>query len=187
MRRRQPKRPDEFCRLTSTGSPSQGWLPHRAQSLSMVEVRAFACKQSQRDCGYQPKVGAPAPTLGERNVTKTTPTALWPTWCARVGDGWAATPKAFGVGDVWRPMTQGSRGRQPWALGRSPFGAEQMLIRTRAVSRRQTTLAELARAWQHRRNSQPNIMKNRLAAALIYLWLAASAWTQNQLDFSRTE
>src|SRR6266849_2367352 len=42
MRRRQPKRPDEFCRLTSTGSPSQGWLPHRAQSLSMVEGRAVA-------------------------------------------------------------------------------------------------------------------------------------------------
>jgi acetyl esterase/lipase len=30
-------------------------------------------------------------------------------------------------------------------------------------------------------------MKNRLAAALICLWLAASAWTQNQPDYSRTE
>src|SRR5437879_6897001 len=30
-------------------------------------------------------------------------------------------------------------------------------------------------------------MKNRLAAALVCLWLASSAWTQNQLDYSRTE
>src|SRR2546426_3242088 len=35
--------------------------------------------QSQRDCVLQPKVGAPAPTLGARLEPETTPTALRPT------------------------------------------------------------------------------------------------------------
>ena len=35
--------------------------------------------QSQRDCVLQPKVGAPAPTLGARLEPETTPTGLWPT------------------------------------------------------------------------------------------------------------
>src|SRR5258708_16029125 len=41
-RRSQPKRPDEFCELNSTGSRSQGWLSHRAKGLSRVEGRAVA-------------------------------------------------------------------------------------------------------------------------------------------------
>src|ERR1700722_17609725 len=30
------------------------------------------------DCGLQPKVGAPVPTLGEHDKSEATPTALWP-------------------------------------------------------------------------------------------------------------
>src|SRR5439155_22672333 len=35
--------------------------------------------QPQRGCGSKPKVGAHAPTLGERDKTGTTATRLWPT------------------------------------------------------------------------------------------------------------
>jgi hypothetical protein len=34
-------------------------------------------RQSQRDCGLQPKVGAPAPTLGYRKTNSSTTTWLW--------------------------------------------------------------------------------------------------------------
>ena len=35
--------------------------------------------QPQRGCGAKPKVGAHAPTLGERGKTEATATRLWPT------------------------------------------------------------------------------------------------------------
>src|SRR2546426_858171 len=35
----KPRRPDECCKLNSTGSPPQSWLSLRAQSLSMAETR----------------------------------------------------------------------------------------------------------------------------------------------------
>jgi len=35
--------------------------------------------QPQRGCGPKPKVGAHAPTLGERGKTEATATRLWPT------------------------------------------------------------------------------------------------------------
>ena len=35
--------------------------------------------QPQRGCGSKPKVGAHAPTLGERGKTEATATRLWPT------------------------------------------------------------------------------------------------------------
>jgi len=78
--------------------------------------------QSQRDCVLQSKVarheltwinsriennpnGVAAPAqdwrasayLGERNEMKTTPTVLWPTLCAGVGNGWAATALQLGM------------------------------------------------------------------------------------------
>ena len=39
--------------------------------------------QPQRGCGSKPKVGAHAPTLGERGKTEATATRLWPASRAR--------------------------------------------------------------------------------------------------------
>jgi len=49
----------------------------------------------QRGIGLQPKVGAPAPTLGSRSEMETTATRLWPIGVEE--NGMAATALRLGI------------------------------------------------------------------------------------------
>jgi len=75
--------------------------------------------QSQRDCGLQPKVGAPAPTLGHRSNKSSTTTWLWP--IGRDGrNEMAAT--ALRLEMLVGRCPRVACATQPWALGRNPVG-----------------------------------------------------------------
>jgi len=70
--------------------------------------------QPQRGCGSKPKVGAHAPTLGERSKTGTTATRLWPT--SHATDGTNGRNRVA-VEDVCRTVTQGSAFRATLGFG----------------------------------------------------------------------
>src|SRR2546427_217941 len=71
-------------------------------------------EQPQRGCGSKPKVGAHAPTLGERSKTGTTATRLWPT--SHATDGTNGRNRVA-VGNVCWTVTQGSAFRATLGFG----------------------------------------------------------------------
>jgi len=83
-----------------------GWLRRHkimCNSLAWQNQIVFGRNQSQRDCDLQPKVGAPAPTLGSRSEMETTSTRLWP-----LVRRWKQNGRnRVAVGNFLRTLTQG--------------------------------------------------------------------------------
>src|SRR6266540_1945709 len=95
------------------GSESR-WDSPNAQFKNRSSQSSGTQHQPQRGCGSKPKVGAHAPTLGERGKAEATAMRLWPT--SRVMDG-ANGRNRVAVENVCWTMTQGSALRATLGFG----------------------------------------------------------------------